>query len=55
MDPLLGHLFRLSDAQIDAMISEKVNEKIESERQKLLYQVNAEIAKVKNELLGNKT
>lgn len=43
-----------TDAQIDAMISDKVNEKIESERQKLLDQVNAEIAKIKNELSGNK-
>lgn len=44
-----------SDAQIDAMIHEKVNEKIEIERQKLLDQVNAEIVKIKNELSGNKT
>lgn len=42
---------KFSDAQIDAMISEKVDGKIEEERQKLLDEVNAEIAKLKSELI----
>lgn len=45
---------QFTDAQIDAIINEKIDEKIASERQKILDEINAEITKIKNELFGKK-
>ena len=45
---------QFTDAQIDAMISEKIDGKIASERQKLLDEINDEITKIRNELSGKK-
>lgn len=39
----------LSDAQIENMINEKIEEKIAAERQELLKEVNAEIKKIRGD------
>lgn len=44
----------LSDAQIDNMINEKIEEKLNIERQRLLDEVNAEIEKMRNQLSNDK-